>query len=172
MRRHTKRLAAAAALCTVISADETVTLKRDALADEPEVQASMNSLGGAFMPAVGEDYENEAAKEAERVRLSQAAEQAEARARAEHAARLEEAQRQYAAQQQAAQTAALSLADFLWNCTQWLSVWIDCDDSDRFESFARKRSAEKLIARFVPRFVPRASCGFVPAQTWARDPSA
>ncbi|CAH0375613.1 unnamed protein product [Pelagomonas calceolata] len=70
----------------------------------------MNSLGGAFMPAVGEDYENEAAKEAERVRLSQAAEQAEARARAEHAQRLEEAQRQYAAQQQAAQTAALERA--------------------------------------------------------------
>ena len=45
-------LAAAAALCTVINADETVTLKRDAPpADEPEVQASMNSLGGAFMPA-------------------------------------------------------------------------------------------------------------------------
>ena len=103
-------LAVAAALCTVLSADETVTLKRDAPADEPEVQASMNSLGGAFMPAVGEDYENEAAKEAERVRLSQAAEQAEARARAEHAARLEEAQRQYAAQQQAAQTAALERA--------------------------------------------------------------
>ena len=60
-------LVAAAALCTVINADETVTLKRDAPAeDEPEVQASMNSLGGAFMPAVGEDYENEAAKEAER----------------------------------------------------------------------------------------------------------
>ena len=60
-------LVAAAALCTVISADETVTLKRDAPAEdaEPEVQASMNSLGGAFMPAVGEDYENEAAKEAE-----------------------------------------------------------------------------------------------------------
>ena len=77
---------------------------------EPEVQASMNSLAGAFMPAVGEDYENEAAKEAERVRLSQAAEQAEARARAEHAQRLEEAQRQYAAQQQAAQTAALERA--------------------------------------------------------------
>ena len=88
-------LAVAAALCTTIVADETVTLKRDAPADEPEVQASMNSLGGAFMPAVGEDYENEAAKEAERVRLSQAAEQAEARARAEHAQRLEEAQRQY-----------------------------------------------------------------------------
>merc|ERR1719421_633896 len=103
-------LAVAAALCTVLSADETVTLKRDAPADEPGVQASMNSLGGAFMPAVGEDYENEAAKEAERVRLSQAAEQAEARARAEHAARLEEAQRQYAAQQQAAQTAALERA--------------------------------------------------------------
>ena len=103
-------LVAAAALCTVINADETVTLKRDAPADEPEVQASMNSLGGAFMPAVGEDYENEAAKEAERVRLSQAAEQAEARARAEHAQRLEEAQRQYAAQQQAAQTAALERA--------------------------------------------------------------
>merc|ERR1719364_503242 len=99
-------LAAAAALCTVVGED-TVTLKRDAPAeDEPGVQASMNSLGGAFMPAVGEDYENEAAKEAERVRLSQAAEQAEARVRAEHAARLEEAQRQYAAQQQAAQTAA------------------------------------------------------------------
>jgi hypothetical protein len=103
-------LVAAAALCTVINADETVTLKRDAPADEPEVQASMNSLGGAFMPAVGEDYENEAAKEAERVRLSQAAEQAEARARAEHAQRLEEAQRAYAAQQQAAQTAALERA--------------------------------------------------------------
>ena len=103
-------LVAAAALITT-HADETVTLKRDAPpADEPEVQASMNSLGGAFMPAVGEDYENEAAKEAERVRLSQAAEQAEARARAEHAARLEEAQRQYAAQQQAAQTAALERA--------------------------------------------------------------
>jgi hypothetical protein len=103
-------LAVAAALC--INADETVTLKRDAPAEdaEPEVQASMNSLGGAFMPAVGEDYENEAAKEAERVRLSQAAEQAEARARAEHAQRLEEAQRQYAAQQQAAQTAALERA--------------------------------------------------------------
>ena len=105
-------LVAAAALCTTIVADETVTLKRDAPAEdaEPEVQASMNSLGGAFMPAVGEDYENEAAKEAERVRLSQAAEQAEARARAEHAQRLEEAQRQYAAQQQAAQTAALERA--------------------------------------------------------------
>ena len=105
-------LVAAAALCTVINADETVTLKRDAppAEDEPEVQASMNSLGGAFMPAVGEDYENEAAKEAERVRLSQAAEQAEARARAEHAQRLEEAQRAYAAQQQAAQTAALERA--------------------------------------------------------------
>jgi len=102
-------LAVAAALC-IAHGDETVTLKRDAPADEPEVQASMNSLGGAFMPAVGEDYENEAAKEAERVRLSQAAEQAEARARAEHAARLEEAQRQYAAQQQAAQTAALERA--------------------------------------------------------------
>ena len=102
-------LAVAAALITT-HADETVTLKRDAPADEPEMQASMNSLGGAFMPAVGEDYENEAAKEAERVRLSQAAEQAEARARAEHAARLEEAQRQYAAQQQAAQTAALERA--------------------------------------------------------------
>ena len=103
-------LVAAAVLCTVVNADETVTLKRDAPADEPGVQASMNSLGGAFMPAVGEDYENEAAKEAERVRLSQAAEQAEARARAEHAQRLEEAQRQYAAQQQAAQTAALERA--------------------------------------------------------------
>ena len=104
------RLLAVAAALIVTHADETVTLKRDAPADEPEVQASMNSLGGAFMPAVGEDYENEAAKEAERVRLSQAAEQAEARARAEHAARLEEAQRQYAAQQQAAQTAALERA--------------------------------------------------------------
>ena len=102
-------LTIAAALITT-HADETVTLKRDAPADEPEVQASMNSLGGAFMPAVGEDYENEAAKEAERVRLSQAAEQAEARARAEHAQRLEEAQRAYAAQQQAAQTAALERA--------------------------------------------------------------
>ena len=102
-------LVAAAALITT-HADETVTLKRDAPADEPGVQASMNSLGGAFMPAVGEDYENEAAKEAERVRLSQAAEQAEARARAEHAQRLEEAQRAYAAQQQAAQTAALERA--------------------------------------------------------------
>ena len=108
MRRISK-LWVAAALC-IANADETVTLKRDAPADEPEVQASMNSLGGAFMPAVGEDYENEAAKEAERVRLSQAAEQAEARARAEHAQRLEEAQRAYAAQQQAAQTAALERA--------------------------------------------------------------
>ena len=104
------RLLVAAAALIVTHGDETVTLKRDAPADEPEVQASMNSLGGAFMPAVGEDYENEAAKEAERVRLSQAAEQAEARAWAEHAARLEEAQRQYAAQQQAAQTAALERA--------------------------------------------------------------
>ncbi|CAH0363806.1 unnamed protein product [Pelagomonas calceolata] len=106
------RLLVAAAAIIVNHADETVTLKRDAppAEDEPEVQASMNSLGGAFMPAVGEDYENEAAKEAERVRLSQAAEQAEARARAEHAQRLEEAQRQYAAQQQAAQTAALERA--------------------------------------------------------------
>ena len=85
------RLLAVAAALIVTHADETVTLKRDAPADEPEVQASLNSLGGAFMPAVGEDYENEAAKEAERVRLSQAAEQAEARARAEHAQRLEEA---------------------------------------------------------------------------------
>ena len=108
MRRISK-LWVAAALC-IANADETVTLKRDAPADEPEVQASMNSLGGAFMPAVGEDYENEAAKEAERVRLSQAAEQAEARARAEHAQRLEEAQSAYAAQQQAAQTAALERA--------------------------------------------------------------
>ena len=104
------RLLAVAAALITINGDETVTLKRDAPADEPGVQASMNSLGGAFMPAVGEDYENEAAKEAERVRLSQAAEQAEARARAEHAARLEEAQRQYAAQHQAAQTAALERA--------------------------------------------------------------
>ena len=83
------RLLVAAAALIVTHADETVTLKRDAPADEPGVQASMNSLGGAFMPAVGEDYENEAAKEAERVRLSQAAEQAEARARAEHAQRLD-----------------------------------------------------------------------------------
>ena len=88
-------LAVAAALITT-HADETVTLKRDAPADEPEVQASMNSLGGAFMPAVGEDYENEAAKEAERVRLSQAAEQAE-RDRAEAVRQAEERERQRAA---------------------------------------------------------------------------
>lgn len=88
-------------------ADETVRLTRDAPADgEPGVQASMNSLGGAFMPAVGEDHANEAAKEAERVRLARAADQAEARARAEQAA----AQAQYAARQRAAQTAALERA--------------------------------------------------------------
>lgn len=44
-----------------------------------------------------------------------------------------------------AQTEADSSHDFLWYCTQWLSVWIDCCESFSFESFPLNDSAVKEV---------------------------